>query len=279
MERGPIPTTPREYSSRCTQQYTDLLSQEAEEPCLQRYFEEHPAMLLQMVGHCPMHCSLITQPELHGTFKRRPDFMVIAKNSAEWRPILIEIESPKKRIFTKHGKTRSDFNHARDQLTEWRAWFGHQSNVDQFMERYGISNYIERELTMQIETILVYGRRSEFEENPSLTRFRAALMNPSEQLMSYDRLKDLKLNDLDCQIAMTIKPTGSGYFRAVWIPETFTLGPEFANSLHYVMGIERAIYNNPNISDERKRFLAERVNYWKTWSRSGTGTYVGGDRE
>ncbi|MDD9988242.1 MAG: DUF4263 domain-containing protein [Spirochaetaceae bacterium] len=252
---------------------------DVDEPCLQTYFEQHPAMLLQIVGHCPMHCSLITQPDLIGTYIRRPDFMMIAKDSGEWRPILIEIESPEKRIFTKDGKTRSDFNHARDQLTEWRSWFRDHSNVDQFKERYGIPNYIERELMMRMETVLIYGRRSEFDGNPNLTKFRASLMKPSEHLMSFDRLSSLKMNDLDCQIAMTIKPTGSGHFQAVWVPETFSLGPEFADRLHYISGIESAIYNNPNISDERKRFLVERIDYWKTWSRSNSGTYVGGHRE
>ena len=197
--------------------------------------------------------------------------MMIAKNSAEWRPILIEIESPKKRIFTQGGKTRSEFNRARDQLTEWRAWFNDHSNVDQFNERYGISDYTKRPLRMQIETVLVYGRRSEFDGDHSLTKFRASLMNRSDRLMSFDRLTDLKLNDLDCQIAITIKSTGSGHFKAVWIPETFTLGPEFANSLHYISGIDSAICSNPNISDARKNFLVERIDYWKAWARSGSG--------
>ena len=279
MKKGPLPTSPREYVSRCTLQYTDLLSQEAGELRLQRFFEKHPAMLLQLIGHCPMHCALITQPDLQGTFMRKPDFMVITKDSAVWRPILIEIESPEKRVFRQDGKTRSEFNHARDQLAEWRAWFQETSNVDQFMKRYGVSDYMGRALTMQLETVLIYGRRSEFEGKPTLTGIRASKMNPFERIMSFDRLTFLKLNDLDCQIAITIKSTGSGHFKAVWIPETYTLGPEFANSLHYISEIDRAISNNPNISDARKTFLIKRIDYWKMWSQLGGGAYAAGDRE
>ena len=277
--QGPSPTQLQTFSFRSIQEYSDLLSREADESLLQCYFEKHPAMLLQLVGHCPMHCALITQPDLMGTYKRTPDFMVITKNSAEWRPILIEIENPRKRVFRKDGKTRSEFNHARDQLTEWDAWFGETSNVAPFMEKYGIHNYIRSGLRMRLETVLVYGRRSAFEGNPTLSKVRAAQLNPPHRLISFDRLIDLKLNSLDYQIAITIRSTSSGQFESVWIPETFTLGPEFADSLHYVSGIETAIANNPNISDARRNFLVERVGYWKERSKSGIGQYTPGDRE
>ena len=38
---------------------------------------------------------------------RKPDFMVITKDSAVWRPILIEIESPKKRMFRQDGNDQN----------------------------------------------------------------------------------------------------------------------------------------------------------------------------
>jgi hypothetical protein len=97
-----------------------------------------------------------------------------------------------------------------------------------------------------------------------------------ENLVSYDRLApDPLLGD-----AITVKVTGSGRFRAVAVPPTFTLGPYEASRLLVVDGIEEVIDRMPSISAERRRFLIERIPYWKAWAKGPRkGITNSGDRE
>lgn len=89
-------------------------------------------------GHAPLHWALITQPELPGVRRLRPDFMWISTISMAWYPTMIEIESTEKRIFLKNGDTSRHFNHARNQLAHWRAWFEEAGNLQQFIGKYGV---------------------------------------------------------------------------------------------------------------------------------------------
>ena len=125
--------------------------------------------------------------------------------------------------------------------------------------------------------ILIYGRRSEFEENPSLSLHRGSLLNtPGEELMSFDRLKaDTTMRD-----AITVRVVRHGMYRAKWVPPVFTTGPVLAERLLHIDGIVEAINRNPKISEDRKAFLKRRIPYWKKWAMAPGGKgYKIGDRE
>lgn len=132
------------------------------------FLERHPSLVPgartpgSPSGHFPLHCALITQPRLPGFHSRVPDFMWIAVDSGTWYPTLIEIESPDKKLFTRDGQQTAKFSQAKNQLDRWHSWFCNPTNVQQFIELYGIPSSWCNLLNRQLHMILIYGRRAEF---------------------------------------------------------------------------------------------------------------------
>ena len=264
------PTPIDEYADRCNDQYGRLLSGAPCEPEVQAFLEKHPSLVPGYLtpnvtsGHYPLHCSLITQPKLPGQDLYIPDFMWIATHSGAWFPTLIEIERPGKRIFKNDGTPSAAFTKARNQLNQWRSWFNDPSNVQQFLALYGIPEPM-RSRTRRLSMILIYGRRSEFEDNPKLTLQRGSwLTGKDEELMSFDRLKaNTSIRD-----AITVKAVGHGKYQAVRVPPVFTTGPILAERLLCIEGIPEAIDQNTEIHEDRKAYLKRRITYWKEWAPS-----------
>ena len=282
LEEGPSHIPIAEYMERSKRQFLNLLESIPPECEVQSFLEEHPSMVpghstpSGVSGHFPLHCSLITQPELLGKPSYKPDFMWIARHSGGWFPTLIEIEKPDKKMFTEKGDPRSEFSQARNQLNLWRSWFRDPSNVQQFMDLYGIPSGWKR-LNWRLHMILIYGRRAEFEGNRVLNRQRDDLLSGAdEEIMSFDRL----MVDPTIQDAITVKATGSGGYQALSVPPIFATGPILAERLLHIDGMAEAIDRNEEIEKERREFLKERISYWKTWA-SGTskGIVTPSDRE
>ena len=282
VQYGPQHIAVDQYADWCTERFRELLCSHPCEPEVQTFLERHPWLVpghatpSSTSGHFPLHCSLITQPKLPGQKTRVPDFMWIATHSGTWFPTLIEIERPSKRIFTNKGVPCAKFTQARNQLNQWRSWFNDPTNVQQFMALYGIPEHFRRR-TMRLHMILIYGRRSEFEENPSLSLERDTLLpGADEELMSFDRLQvDTSMLD-----AITVRAIGHGKYRAKRVLPVFGLRPGQADRLLWIDGIEEAIDENPDIAEERRAFLKRRIPYWKEWSTSlGSNRYNSGDRE
>ena len=276
---GPKPTSYDAYFTKSKDDYVRVLSNAPSELKIQSFLEQHPTFVPghstpgASSGHFPLHCALITQPDLPGVPTFRPDFMWISTNSAAWYPTLIEIESPKKRIFTKQGNVSSDFCHARDQLDQWRTWFDDPANVQQFIKKYRIPDRMLKR-TMRLHRILIYGRRSEFENNHVLTKRVANLLPEGTEMMSFDRLKQLPFEPA-MSVAITVRSRSSGSYEAVWIPEVFEIGPDSAERLLSINGIPSAIECNPCISRERKDFLKMRITYWRERASSGASASRG----
>ena len=278
LEEGPPPVSVADYIRSSRERYEALLAGEPSEADVQSFLEKHPWMVPGHstptgVGHAPLHCSLIAQPELPGKPSYFPDFMWLSTHSDSWFPTLIEIEKPSKRMFNKNEDTSANFNHARDQLNQWRSWFSEPENVQNFTTMYGIPDHF-RNRAMKLSMILIYGRSSEFEGTPSLTKKRAGLTQQDETLMSFDRLKSIDYpNNAPVSDAITVKAKGQGQYQALWIPSVFTTGPNLAERLLKIDSISEAINKNPEISEERKNFLKRRIPYWQEWA-AATGLSV-----
>lgn len=252
-------------------EFAALLSSAPGERQVQTFLERHPAIVPGALtpgsssGHYPLHCALIAQPPLPGFRSRIPDFMWIATHSGTWYPTLIEIESPHKRLFTTDGRPTAKFTEARTQLAQWRAWFQNPTNVHQFMELYAVPDTWRRDKGWKLHTILVYGRRPEFDGSPELSRLRGSLMSADDgELMSFDRLApDPKLDGV-----ITVRARGEGRFEAIWVPETFGTSASIAAGLLRIDGISEALDRNDRIPEARRAFLKERVEYWRAWARA-----------
>jgi hypothetical protein len=278
QESGPPAMALDQYEETRTEQYERLLSHNPIEREVQAFFEKNPSFVPgawtpgSKSGHYPLHCALISQPKLPGFKYRQPDFMWISTHSGAWYPTLIEIEAPRKKIFTRKGIPTSDFTEARNQLAQWRTWFNNPANVQQFLDSYGIPNYLRVSRKMQLHMILIYGRRNEFDENPELSQQRASLL-PSydEELISFDRLSV----DKELEHSITIRAVGFGKYKVINIPPIFSLSPCLAERLCQIDGFEKAIDETEEIFEERKEFLKKRILYWREWVQKSSSRMTG----
>ena len=278
---GPKPEAFERYAQDVTSAFATLLASGPDERSIQRFLEQNPCLVPgpRSLGTDPSAHSrdslLISQPLLPGLRSRRPDFMWITYTSAAIHPTLIEIERPNKRLFTSRGVPSAKFTQARHQLTQWKAWFSRPENVQKFIGDYQIIPVPGGE-DFEPRFILICGRREEFENRPDLARERAKLLDGRiDSLVSYDRLSP----DANLHNAITVIATGSGRFRAIAIPPTFTLGPRNAERLSYVDGIEDILRDSQTIANDRKEFLLNRLQYWREWTRSRCGIFTSSDCE
>lgn len=240
---------------------------------IQSFLEHHPSMVpgaFELLGgesgHYPWLCGLITQPPLPSYDRRVPDFMWLAQSSDTEQPVLVEIEAPSKRWFTRTGKQTEQLTQALNQIAEWKAWFGVPHNVEAFKAFYGLDRHSWAKRRFRPAYLLIYGRRAEANADPGLTQKRTHLHADDVITMTYDRLKpNPKANDLIC-----LKAEGTGTFRAVSVPATLRWTPSLAEERALVRDWDPAIEVNPNISRPRKDFLIRRRPYWEEWGRQET---------
>lgn len=225
-------------------------------------------------GHSAFPCALITQPRLPGFKAKVPDFLWLATDSLNQYAVLIEIEAPTKRMFTKAGTPTAEFTQAQNQLTTWKAWLSVPVNQTIFRESYcSTHHYPWRRFVPQF--VLIYGRRAELEARPELNATRAHMQRDSEFYMTFDRLHPIK----DHSQYMTATFDGVRY-KAVSMPATLELGPLDANYWVAITGKEDVVDRTPFLSTERKEFLKSRFPYWDEWARKGgKGMIQLGDRE
>jgi len=279
QEQGPPIPSFDEYAKRIKQEFQALIDSDPDEPAVQRFLEANPSMVPgawtpgTRSGHWPIHLALITQPPLHGFDGRKPDFLWLSKHSGAWYPALVEIERPRKKIFTAKGVPTAEFNQARNQFIQWRAWFDEPAHTETFMDHYGVPLHLRTQCVRGNHFILIYGRRSEVNGKPALSKQRGLLMTTGdEEILSYDRLSP----DSHLQYALTVKATGGGQFEVIAVPETFAVCSRNASILTNFTGIDAAIDRNERISRERAAFLKRRVAYWTDWIQSEDTSGVGG---
>ncbi len=284
----PPPLSWDEYKSSVESNWTALINSPAarDEKNIQAFLEEHPCMIVGAFGitfssgHFPFPHAVISQPVLKGLNTKIPDFMWLAADSGTIYPVLIEIETPTKRWFTREGHPHSDFTQAHTQLASWKTWFNSPVNQQIFLEYYQIPSDLVLSRRLHPLYVLVYGSRDEFEAAPTLNSMRASLERADETLMTFHRLApDGKARDMMC-VKLIESPAGRRY-EALTVPPTLTLGPLGAHYRAKVFGKEEAVSRNTLIGKERKAFLISRIPYWDDWVQGSSGYYSfnTGDRE
>ncbi|HEV8326389.1 MAG TPA: Shedu immune nuclease family protein [Nitrospiraceae bacterium] len=270
-----------EYKPLLQEKWSSLLdSQEAnEEKNLQSFLEEHPCLIPGAFGvnfssgHFPFPCAVIAQPALRGLGTKVPDFMWIASDSRTIYPIMIEIETPTKRWFTREGVPHSEFTQAHTQLASWKTWFDSPTNKQVFIEYYHIPLDLRDTRRIHPLYVLIYGRRREFEDTPALNLMRGNLQRQDETLMTYDRLTpDANAQNLMC--VKLIEDHAGRRYRAMTVPPTLTLGPLGAGYRAVISDKEEAATRKILIGPERREFLVRRFPYWDAWARSNSGRYT-----
>lgn len=261
-----------QYEQLVTAEWLALLNRSASpsEKEVQALPEKHPSMVPGAFGfrggesgHYPRLCGLVTQPPLPSYDRRVPDFMWLSQSSDTEEPVLIEIEAPSKRWFTKSGKHTAALTQALQQIAEWKAWFDIPRNVESFKAFYGLDRDGWRMRRFRPSYLLIYGRRAEANAAPSLTRQRTYLFPEDVFGRTYDRLQpNPKAADLIC-----LKARHFGDFEVVSVPPTLTWSPMLAEERALVGGWDTAILANQHISPMRQEFLVRRRPYWEQWGR------------
>jgi len=283
IETPPAPAWNWEQYARLVETRWDALLSAAPAPSeaeVQHFLEQHPSLIpgafciTTNSGHYPALCGVIRQAPLPSYSKRVPDFIWLAGNSGTDQPVLVEIEAPSKKWFTKKGQPTAGLTQALDQIADWKAWFAVPHNVQAFKSFYGLEQWNWRERYFRPAFVLIYGRRSEANASPELTRKRAHLASEDIVIMTYDRLKP----DPNCDYLCCLEAHASSRFRVVSVPPTLEWVPGLARERAHSQGWDEAIDLNEEIDPVRKQFLKRRRPYWEKWT-STDGSRVTNSRD
>lgn len=265
---GPPPVPWDDYVRALGAEYQALLSAEPAEEEMQRFFERNPALLpgafLGGVGHGAFPDALISQPSLSGIGDRRPDFMWLARNSAMVQPVLIEIESPRKRWVAGNPRDlrqSADLTQALNQLRQWEQWLEKPANREVLAVNYGIPPEWRRSRSFHPQYWLIYGRR---DENPrEIAQMRAYLSQRGLNVHAYENLR--QPNEW-CKDYIAVRPRSDGTYEALFIPPTARWTAGSPEAWRAVRGRREAVLASPGLSDERKSYLTEQIPAWDAWA-------------
>jgi hypothetical protein len=258
------------YVGIVDQEWQALLAKtDSVEKDFQEFFERHTCCLPQMYpvfkrgAHGPYPGAIISQPVLPDFTRKVPDFLYITRDSATVYAVLIEIEHPAKPWATAGGQSSAEFTQATNQIADWKSWFNDPLNIAQFQKYYRIPSDWNQSRTFEQRYFLIYGRRTDSSLTEAFNKKRKHLERENECHMTYDRIQPQR--EMDCLCA---KLDGNGY-RALSIPPTLELGPNFADYWKLIHDKEAAVRANRYLSKIRKEFLIGRWPYWDTWNRAG----------
>jgi hypothetical protein len=173
-------------------EFLELLDKEEKEQVYQDFLERNTALIpREFIQNHGLHFDLVLRKmSLASDFT--PDFFYMAKSSADWNLVFVEIEKPQSRYF-KNAKNElhPDFLAGLDQIARWRAWFDSSANRAGFID--GTIDPIRVPATMRrnpchIKYVLVHGRRSEFEGSDIRRGLIRAREAEDFKILSYDSL-------------------------------------------------------------------------------------------
>ena len=267
----------QEYHDHLMAAWFALLGDDPDELAVQKFLELHPAMIpggsgdIGPGGHHGSEMNFVfREPNLKGVGPDYgPDFMWVTRSSGLVTPILVEIEKPSKRWFTKAGHPTAEFTAAHNQLNDWRNWFSRDGNAAGFRRRYLFSNdHSNRPLEPQY--LLIYGRQSEFEHggshrNPDQLRSkRDGLRGGHEHFMTFDSLRPR----YDHGSSITVTMTAEGVRPFAFSPVFGTSASNTGEAAELLGDPADALGRSELITPERKVYLAKRWDHWRNVRRA-----------
>lgn len=220
--------------------------------------------MLSLGHHGLLNPGVVSQPELSGFRRKKPDFLMLAYDSEAVTAILVEIEAPAKRWANKKGGPTAELSAAFDQLDDWKSWFKDPDNQNLFMNAYGIESHWQKTRVFEQRYILIYGRREEATRSEAFAKKRKLLAKEHVATMTWDRLKPARHEDRPSIRMDRSKPDAT--WKTLHFPPTLKLGPAIAARMAELSYREEAIRRNRLMSKERKAFLIGRLAYWDEWA-------------
>lgn len=173
-------------------EFLKLLDAKLPEQAYQTFLEENTRLIpREFIQNHGIHFDIALR-KLSLARDYTTDFFYLAKSSADWNCVMIEIEKPQSQYF-KGGSTafHDDFLAALEQINTWRAWFADPNQFQGFIN--GTIRSLRVPIAMaanpcHIKYVLVHGRRTEFENNEDRRRRIFAQERDDFHILSYDSL-------------------------------------------------------------------------------------------
>lgn len=216
---------------------------------VQTFLEEHTEFLIPswFQNHPMAMNSVISKFPIGG---RTADFAYLMSDSATWFLVLVEIESPHKKLFSrssKHVKPSSAFEDALNQTHVWKEFFNeHPLEMREIIRPMLVPPGRERN-PLKLRRVLIIGRSAEHEANEARRKRLATLEEDHTiKILTYDSLLGHYRRGQG-EKRCVLSPRGSGFAikRMDAFPErTFAyLRPEHLHvPPHYIAKLESAGY-------------------------------------
>lgn len=169
--------------------YLELLDQNLDEQTYQSFIETNTRLVPRdFVLNHGIWCDLV--------FRKLPlgrdyvcDFAFLTKGSMQWRLVLIEIKRPDMRFFRRSTlKLHSQFTDAIEQLSNWRSVLSRDPAGFARGTLSSVMTFPQKDDFVDVRFILVYGRRSEYENDLRRKAKIAKHAPPDVSIMSFDSL-------------------------------------------------------------------------------------------
>jgi len=171
--------------------WRSALDEATREQDVQDFLEHHPELLpgLHDLHNGPLHGIVVSKFPFGADYKC--DFAFLTRHSMALQFTFIEIEDPSMPIFNKDGSFSQPFNHARQQIADWRVWV--EKNIGSLMDVFSpmFETYNALDDYKDFRFYLVYGRRQEVETDKKRKEKWSSIEASRDKktiVMSYDRL-------------------------------------------------------------------------------------------
>lgn len=202
-------------------EYDSVLDNCKDENEVQNYFERNSNLLPVnnwLLGH-QVHCALVISKFKIGN-EYISDFVYLTKCSDEWYVVFVEIENPRKKIFTKDDHFTTDFNHAYEQVQDWERYLKDSSNREHILRALKSIRHpqIMRDNNVSFKYLLIYGRKEE--RNKSIERIDKFSQKKTNHIRvcTFDSIKSV---ERQFPRYMVLSPKGDNKYKAKFVPDDF----------------------------------------------------------
>ncbi len=182
----------REEVSALKEEYLALLDKKEREQVYQAYIERNTRLIPRdFEQNHGISCGIVLRKLSFGA-DYKSDFFYLSKSTVLWHAVHIEIEKPSSKYFKEGSNTfHPDFEHAMNQVVDWRAWLirDNEAAFRSQMSALLIPTHMGRN-PIEHKFVVVYGRRSEYDGNPTRRSKIAALQKDDLRIISFDSLSE-----------------------------------------------------------------------------------------
>jgi hypothetical protein len=170
----------------CAQFKALLEENDTSEQDFQSFLENHTEMFHSPFeqNHGVEHDILISKLKIDTSLTT--DFAYLAKSSAVWWLVLVEIEQPGKKLFTQAGIQTADFTAAINQVNTWRRFV--ERNPAEVARRIAPLKKPLPHNKLIVKYVLIYGRSNDFKNNQEKIDAFQEVQRDDFIVLTYDSL-------------------------------------------------------------------------------------------